>query len=109
MPALNKDDGPRTSGGYARTISYGALFVVCAVALGLIVGHDTAQFLGNRVIKSLYDDEGEGIKDPEYDRAEQELGQWQSSPGHRHDARLFERESSRTARRTGLLRFTKRT
>ena len=66
VPALNKDASPKTKGGYARMMSYGALFVVCAVGLGLMIGHETAHYLGNRVLKTIYNDEGEGIKDPEY-------------------------------------------
>jgi hypothetical protein len=71
VPALNKDEGPRTSGKYARMLSYGAAFFVSVVGLGLLVGHDVAQFFGNRVLKTLYNDEGEGITSPEYDLAEQ--------------------------------------
>lgn len=72
VPALNKDESPRTKGGYARMITYGAFFVVSAVGLGLLLGHDVAHAFGNRVLKTLYNDEGEGLTNPEYDAAEQE-------------------------------------
>ncbi len=72
VPALNKDESPRTRGGYARMLSFGAVFFVSVVGLGLLLGNDVAHFFGNRVIKGLYNDEGEGIANPEYEVAEQE-------------------------------------
>ena len=48
------------------------MFFVSVVGLGLLLGHDISQQLGNRVVKGLYNDEGEGIASPEYDAAEQE-------------------------------------
>lgn len=71
VPALNKDESPRTRGGYARMLTYGACFFVSVVGLGLFLGHDVAQYLGGRAVKALYNDEGEGMANPEYDVAEQ--------------------------------------
>jgi hypothetical protein len=71
VPALHKDDGPRTSVGYARMLTFGAFFFVSVVGLGLLVGHDVSHYLGDRVLKGLYNDEGEGIANPEYEAAEQ--------------------------------------
>ncbi|MFO1501062.1 MAG: hypothetical protein U1G07_22175 [Verrucomicrobiota bacterium] len=71
VPALSKDESPRTSGGYARMLTWGALFFVSVVGLGLLLGHDVAHYFGNRVVKGLYNDEGEGMGNPEYDAAEQ--------------------------------------
>jgi hypothetical protein len=62
----------KSSDGYGKVISYGIGFVASIIGLGFLVGHDIAQVLGNRAIKGLYNDEGEGMSDPEYDRAEQE-------------------------------------
>jgi hypothetical protein len=72
VPALNKDDSPRTRGGYARMLSCGGIFFLSVVGLGLLIGHDVAHFFGNRALKTLYNDEGEGMANPEYDAAEQE-------------------------------------
>ena len=72
VPAFNQDESPRTRGGYARMLSFGAVFFVSVVGLGLLLGNDVAHFFGNRVIKGLYNDEGEGIANPEYEVAEQE-------------------------------------
>jgi hypothetical protein len=72
VPALTKDESPKTRGGYARMLTCGAIFFVSVVGLGLLLGHDVSQHIGNRVLKGLYNDEGEGIASPEYDAAEQE-------------------------------------
>lgn len=71
VPALPKDDGTRTSGGYARMMTFGAMFFVSVVCLGVLVGHDVSHYLGNRTLRGLYNDEGEGIANPEYEAAEQ--------------------------------------
>jgi tetratricopeptide (TPR) repeat protein len=71
VPALNKDEGQRTRGGYARMLTFGVVFFVSVVGLGLLAGRDAAHYFGNRFVKELYDDEGEGFKSPEYDAAEQ--------------------------------------
>src|SRR5438477_546392 len=67
VPALTRNEGPRTSVGYARMLTYGAFFFVSVVGLGLMVGHDVSQYLGNRVLRALYNDEGEGMANPEYE------------------------------------------
>jgi hypothetical protein len=72
VPALTKDEGPRTRGGYARMLTSGAFFFASVLGLGLLVGHDVAHHLGNRVIRGLYNDEGEAMNDPQYEAAEQE-------------------------------------
>jgi len=66
-----KADGQPPSSGYGHLILYGALFFVSVVGLGLLVGHDVAHFAGNRVLRGLYNDEGEGMSNPEYELAEQ--------------------------------------
>ncbi len=72
VPALQKNEGTRTSGGYARMLTFGAFFFGSVVGLGLLLGHDVSHYMGNRVLRSLYNDEGEGIANPEYEAAEQE-------------------------------------
>jgi len=39
--------------------------------VGLMLAHDVSHFIGGRALKVLYNDEGEGIADPEYEIAEQ--------------------------------------
>jgi hypothetical protein len=72
VPALKKEEDQRTSSGYGRLITCGAVFFVSVVGLGLFIGRDVSHYLGNRVLKGLYNDEGEGISDPDYEVAEQE-------------------------------------
>ncbi len=48
-----------------------ALFVVSLLGLGLMIASDVSHYMGNRALKVLYNDEGEGMKDPEYDKAEE--------------------------------------
>jgi tetratricopeptide (TPR) repeat protein len=57
--------------GYTKAMTFGALFFVVIVGLGLFIGHDLSQYFGNRALKTLYNDEGAGQHDPEYDQAEQ--------------------------------------
>jgi tetratricopeptide (TPR) repeat protein len=42
------------------------------VGLGLLAGHDASHYFGTQVVKELYNDEGEGVANPEYEAAEQE-------------------------------------
>lgn len=72
VPALTKDESPRTRGGYARMLTFSAFFFVSVVGLGLMLGRDAAHYFGNQVVKELYSDEGEALASPEYDAAEQE-------------------------------------
>jgi hypothetical protein len=57
--------------GYANVMTYGAVFFVSVVALGFLLGHDIAQHLGDRVLRGVHNDEGEGMSDPAYENAEQ--------------------------------------
>jgi TolA-binding protein len=49
---------------------FGALIGVLAL-LGLLVGRDVSHYLGNRALEVIYNDDGEGQKNPEYEQAEQ--------------------------------------
>lgn len=60
------------SKGYARMISYGVGLIGMVIGLGLLLGHDVSQMIGNRALKVLYDDEGEALVTPEYEIAEQQ-------------------------------------
>jgi len=60
-----------SSQGYARVLTYGGIFFVMIVGLGLLIGHDISQYVGNRALRALYNDEGEGVADKEYEAAEQ--------------------------------------
>jgi hypothetical protein len=46
-------------------------FIICILALGGMVAWDISNYMGNKSLRLLYNDEGAGQKDPEYDQAEQ--------------------------------------
>lgn len=50
---------------------YAALGFGSILVLGLLLAHDLAHFLANRAHAALYNEDGEGFEDPEYDQAEQ--------------------------------------
>jgi len=47
------------------------LTLVSVVGLALLVARDVSQYAASRTHRALYNEEGEGIADPEYERAEQ--------------------------------------
>lgn len=46
--------------------------ILALVGLGGMLAWDASQFIGNRAVRFLYNDEGAGQKDPDYDVAEEE-------------------------------------
>jgi len=71
--ALNAAAGvlaPNAAQG-GRSVSYLAAFVGALVGLGVLIAYDLTQFFGARAVGYLFDDRGEGMRDPEYERAEQ--------------------------------------
>lgn len=55
-----------------RMIEYLAAFVGAVIGLGVLIAVDVTQFMGEKAVDFLFNDKGEGIRDPEYERAEQE-------------------------------------
>ena len=55
----------------ARTVKYLAAFVGALVGLGILIAYDVSQFMGSRAVDYLFNDDGEGERDPEYEQAEQ--------------------------------------
>lgn len=72
VPALETKKSSTATEGYSKLIMFGGVFFLAIVVLGFLAGHDVSQSFGNRVLKTLYNDEGEGLKDPAYENAEQE-------------------------------------
>ncbi len=60
------------SPSYSGMMAYAGLFLVSAIGFGLLVGHDVSHALVHHTSKLLFDDEGELMKTPEYELAEQE-------------------------------------
>ncbi len=50
---------------------YGAGTLAAVIVLGLMLAHDVSQYVAQRTHKALYNEEGDGIADPEYEHAEQ--------------------------------------
>ncbi len=48
------------------------LLLVSALGLGTLTAFDISHFMGNRALKVIYNDDLEGMKDPEYEEAEAE-------------------------------------
>ncbi len=74
IPTAEGKSSTATTGtyeGYSKAMTFGVLFFIMVVGLGLLIGHDASQFFGNRALKALYNDEGAGQQDPEYEQAEQ--------------------------------------
>ena len=54
-----------------RAVRHLAALVGAVALLGLLLTYDLTHFMGARAINYLFDDLGEGARDPEYERAEQ--------------------------------------
>lgn len=48
-----------------------ALFVLSLVGLGIMIALDVSHYFGNRTLKFLYNEDAEGVANPEYEAAEQ--------------------------------------
>jgi TolA-binding protein len=57
--------------GGGRIGLWTALFLVSIITLGFMAARDVSEFMGTRALKTIYNDEGEGLKNPEYEEAEQ--------------------------------------
>jgi TolA-binding protein len=53
-------------------IVYLAAFIGAMIGLGLLVASDVTHFVGTQAVNFLFNDAGEGQRDPEYERAEAE-------------------------------------
>jgi len=69
-----KAAAPATDVSAARgsMITYLAAFVGSMIGLGLLIAYDVTQIVGTQAVDFLFNDAGEGQRDPEYERAEAE-------------------------------------
>ena len=94
-PALETSGATLATRGYAGVMIFGALFFVSVLGLGFLLGHDLAHHLGDRVLRGVHNDEGEGMADPDYEAAEQVCSMgitWRPSSY----PRLFEEDAGST-------------
>jgi TolA-binding protein len=66
-----KKTGKAKAPGGGRMGLWTALFFISVIALGFLIASDVSHFMGTRALKTIYNDEGEGVKNPEYEQAEQ--------------------------------------
>lgn len=52
-------------------MGYLGALVGAIIGLGLLIAHDVTQYAGSVIVDVVFDDRGEGLRDPEYERAEQ--------------------------------------
>lgn len=45
--------------------------LMCLIILGILIGRDISNYLAERAVKLIFDDEGESMKTPEYEKAEE--------------------------------------
>jgi TolA-binding protein len=66
-----KTSTPVKAKGSGRIGLWTALFVVSVIGLGLLIASDVSHYMGNKALKTLYNEEGDGIANPEYEKAEE--------------------------------------
>lgn len=66
------DDGTarRASGRVGRMMAYGVAAFFALVGLSVMIGYDVSRFFANRVEDFIFNDDLKGVKDPEYEEAE---------------------------------------
>jgi len=60
-----------SSAKFSNIILYGGALVGTVIILGLLAGHEVSDYVGHRFGKFLFNEEGEGFKDTDYEIAEQ--------------------------------------
>ena len=67
-----RDEQFRPTGAwFGRMATYGALLFGSLVGLGLLIAREVSHFTAHKVEDLLFNDEGEGIQNPEYEEAEE--------------------------------------
>jgi len=60
----------RSSTRLSQLMGYGGGAFLSLIALAILIGHDISRFLANRVDEFVFNDNLEGVKDPDYEEAE---------------------------------------
>ncbi|MEO5804200.1 MAG: hypothetical protein ABIR24_11790 [Verrucomicrobiota bacterium] len=84
--------------GRSAMVGYFFGFLVTAVLLGLLIAHDISQYFGNRSVEFMFNDEGTGVKDPDYEEAEKEWANGQ----HLEAIRLMREYLQKNPREQGV-------
>ena len=59
------------SGAQGRMMGFAFGLMACAVGLGVLISSDVSRFFANRTVDYLFNDNAEGVHNPDYDAAEQ--------------------------------------
>jgi TolA-binding protein len=65
------ETGAPSSPSFSTLMSYGGMLFVVGICLSVLAAHDLSHLVADRFQKFILNDEGEAIKAPEYERAEQ--------------------------------------
>jgi TolA-binding protein len=57
--------------GGGRLGLWTGLFFLSIIPLGFLIASDISHFMGNRALETIYNDDGKGVKNPEYELAEE--------------------------------------
>jgi len=68
---VSAQSGPKKRAGSGLIISYLGGFLVSIIILGLMLARDFSSLMGDEALELLFNDDGKGIKNPEYETAEQ--------------------------------------
>jgi tetratricopeptide (TPR) repeat protein len=72
LPTTNRVPSFQTD--FPTLLKLGGVFVLSAIGAGLLFAHDVSVYIASKTHKALYNEEGEGIKNPEWEIAEEEWG-----------------------------------
>ena len=66
------DDAPlrKSSPRLGRLMAYGIAMFFTLIGLAVMIGHDVSRYLANRVEDFIFNDDLKGVRDPEYEEAE---------------------------------------
>ena len=64
----------RSSPRVGRLVAFGVAMFFLLIGISVLLGHDVSRFLASRVDNFIFNDDLEGVKDPDYEEAERVLG-----------------------------------
>ena len=67
---VSAQTGPKKKGGYGLIIAYLGGFLASTIILGLMLARDFSSMVGDEALELLFNDDGKGIQNPEYENAE---------------------------------------
>jgi TolA-binding protein len=68
--SAGKAQSPAKGHSLGRAVAFGGGALLCLVGLGLLIGRDVSAMMANRLDRFVFNDDLEGVTDPEYEEAE---------------------------------------